>query len=662
MKAPLIALCLGVAIATSTPLLAADGGSVQPERPATVFPGVSWETKRPEEVELSGGSLDEFARRVGGDGCIVKDGYLIKTWGNLAQHKDWASAAKPVLSTLLLAAVADGRLRSVDAPVKDCGWELSAKDRGMTFRHLANMVSGYACTEAPGQAWGYNDFAIQLYAKSLERVYAEPLDKAFRTRFAALQFEDGEIFGSRSGLGVTASPRDFARLGWLWLNHGRWGERDVVPASLFDACIRPGVPADLPRTQGKGADYLNIGSYGGGTDQTPHGPGVYGFNFWFNQSLADEQPLAWPALPADAYQANGMWNRDTVTVIPSLRMIVALRGAKLGPFEPGKADGAANQNLKLLVETAPQTDGPREETSAGWHKYENNPVLGGSLGTCFDVALLKEDGRYRMWFSWRPKESVALTESVDGVRWGEPTIVLEPRGATGWESRVNRPVVIKKADGYHMWYTGQSRERSWVGYARSTDGVHWRRMSPRPVTSADEPWEKLAVMCPHVVWDEHDRVFRMWYSGGEQSEPDAIGYATSPDGQHWTKHAGNPVFQADKRNAWEQHKVTACQVVQDGDWYLMFYIGFRDEHRAQIGLARSRDGVSGWERHPANPIISPDRSQWDHDACYKPFAICDQEKDQWLLWYNGRSGRTEQIGLAIHPGRDLGFSADRNSG
>lgn len=125
----------------------------------------------------------------------------------------------------------------------------------------------------------------------------------------------------------------------------------------------------------------------------------------------------------------------------------------------------------------------------------------------------------------------------------------------------------------------------------------------------------------------------------------------------WTKHANNPVFQADRRNPWEQHKVTACQVVREHDWHLMFYIGFRDVHRAQIGLARSRDGISNWERHPANPILFPGRDQWDHDARYKPFAIFDQDEDQWLLWYNGRRGRTEQIGLATHPGRDLGFPA-----
>lgn len=35
-------------------------------------------------------------------------------------------------------------------------------------------------------------------------------------------------------------------------------------------------------------------------------------------------------------------------------------------------------------------------------KYENNPVLGSKeLGTCFDVYVTREDGRYRMDFSWR---------------------------------------------------------------------------------------------------------------------------------------------------------------------------------------------------------------------------------------------------------------------
>lgn len=293
-------------------------------------------------------------------------------------------------------------------------------------------------------------------------------------------------------------------------------------------------------------------------------------------------------------------------------------------------------------------------TSAGWMKYEGNPVLGGKYGTCFDISVLRETNGYRMWLSWRPKKSVALVESPDGFHWSEPPqVILGPRSETGWEEDINRPVVLKRKDGYHLWYTGQAKGHSWIGYATSPDGILWKRMSDKPVLSPEQPWEKVAVMCPHVNWDASARLFRMWYSGGEQYEPDAIGYATSPDGLNWTRAQGGPIFRCDPKNAWEKHKVTACQVVQHRDWYLMFYIGFSDVDHAQIGIARSRDGLTNWERHPQNPIIRPGRDQWDHDACYKPFTIFDGSK--WLLWYNGRRGNVEQIGLALHPGEDLGF-------
>ena len=330
------------------------------------------------------------------------------------------------------------------------------------------------------------------------------------------------------------------------------------------------------------------------------------------------------------------------------------KGTGLRVFADGK-EIAASEKLGRVTATLPRPlgDAGIAETAGGWVKYEGNPVLGGKLGTCFDIGVLKDGDLYRMWFSWRPKGSVALVESTDGLHWSEPAIVLGPNRATDWERDINRPGVLNRDGTYHMWYTGQARGHSWIGYATSPDGKAWQRMSDKPVLAAEQPWEKVAVMCPHVMWDEPTKLYRMWYSGGGQYEPDAIGYATSPDGLQWTKHTDNPVVRPDPRCPWEQHLVTAAQIMKHGDWYLMFYIGFRDVNHAQIGLARSKDGITGWERHPANPIIRPGRNRWDHDACYKPYAIFDGRK--WLLWYNGRRGGMEQIGVALHEGEDLGF-------
>jgi len=154
-------------------------------------------------------------------------------------------------------------------------------------------------------------------------------------------------------------------------------------------------------------------------------------------------------------------------------------------------------------------DKPQAETTAGWVKHSRDPVLGGGLGKCFDVSVLKEGDVYRMWFSWRPKKSVALVESKDGVRWGKPLIVLGPNGKTDWEDDINRPVVLKNGDRYQMWYTGQARGRSWIGHATSLDGKKWNRQSARPVLAAEKPWEKVAVMCPHVLFDEKAKLYRM---------------------------------------------------------------------------------------------------------------------------------------------------------
>jgi hypothetical protein len=68
--------------------------------------------------------------------------------------------------------------------------------------------------------------------------------------------------------------------------------------------------------------------------------------------------------------------------------------------------------LVFLVEafswSAIVADEPRvgqAEATTGWVKYPGNPVLGGDLGTCFDVSVLKEGDTYRMWFSGQARGS-----------------------------------------------------------------------------------------------------------------------------------------------------------------------------------------------------------------------------------------------------------------
>ena len=298
-------------------------------------------------------------------------------------------------------------------------------------------------------------------------------------------------------------------------------------------------------------------------------------------------------------------------------------------------------------------------TKGNWKKYEKNPLIGGSYGSCFDIAVLDEGEEIYMYFSWRKEKSIALVKSKDGIQWTEPEICIEPRETKeGWEDDLNRPAVVKKDGVYHMWYTGQYKAgqadgSSHLFYATSKDGVKFERVSERPVMAPEVEWEKVAVMCPHVLWDDVRHVYRMWYSGGEQYEPTAIGYAESSDGVNWKKYEGNPIFYADPSREWEKHKAAGCQVFIKDDYFYMFYIGYHNEDYAQIGMARSRDGITKWERSSLNPIIAPEEEGFDCEACYKPFTIYRDGK--WMLWYNGRKGNLEQIALVTHEGYDFEF-------
>ncbi len=110
--------------------------------PAKPFPQAGWEQRQPADMGLNSKRLAEFSTMVGGHGCIIRNGYLVHEWGNPEVSRDWGSASKPVLGTLLLMAVQNRLVPSVHTRVRSTSWQLEGKDSAMTFLQLANMTSG----------------------------------------------------------------------------------------------------------------------------------------------------------------------------------------------------------------------------------------------------------------------------------------------------------------------------------------------------------------------------------------------------------------------------------------------------------------------------------------------------------------------------------------
>ena len=357
--------------------------------PAAAFPGLTWQEKTPEEMGVSRAKLDALKHTLSipkpdrSAGCVVKDGYFIYAWGAFDQRHNWASASKPVLSTMLFAAMAEDRVKGPESVIHRYWPGLRSIDQTMTFRHLADMMSGYACGDKdkdakplpPGSRWAYNDYAIMLYARTLDKVFGgdggmpsgalTALVRAAQERFAIpLQFQDTELLEKGRGR-VVASPRDFARLGWLWRNKGNWNGKQLLPREFFAEYVEPDVPLNTPRTQTQLKppfdDYLGVGSYGGGINQGD-GQGIYGFNWWFNKSLTvrprNLPVLAWPSAPPETFLALGRGGKDGLIILPSLGLVVAAYNDASPTWgdalitEPPDPKGIMNQNLRLLVEGA----------------------------------------------------------------------------------------------------------------------------------------------------------------------------------------------------------------------------------------------------------------------------------------------------------------------
>ena len=297
-------------------------------------------------------------------------------------------------------------------------------------------------------------------------------------------------------------------------------------------------------------------------------------------------------------------------------------------------------------------------TCGTWEKCGKGPVLGGGeLGACRDAAVVTDDGSapFAMYFSWRTKKAIARVRSDDGVRWSqEPEICLDADPTSGWEDDVFGGCAVRKDGVWHLWYTGTAKGVSKIGYATSKDGVSFARVRREPVLVPDRVCERRSVASPCVRWDAAHKLWRMWYAAGEAADGGVICVAESADGITWTKGERNPVLGPGPRDSWERGGVGACEVqaLPDGRW-AMFYVGSFDRFTARIGCAISEDGVTNWRRLPQNPILAPDLGTWDARTCGKPSAVRDDANGRWLLWYDGRNGGPDRIGLATHRGLDL---------
>ncbi len=118
-------------------------------------------------------------------------------------------------------------------------------------------------------------------------------------------------------------------------------------------------------------------------------------------------------------------------------------------------------------------------------------------------------------------------------------------------------------------------------------------------------------------------VWKIWYTGYDGTRPGLkmLGYATSPDGLHWTRAPQNPLYR--------EHWVEDVCVVKHQNTYFMFAEGFLD----QAHLLTSNDGMA-WTRQGLLDLRSTQGTPLAFGPLGTPTAWV--EGDTWFLFYERR--------------------------
>jgi len=180
------------------------------------------------------------------------------------------SATKSVVNLAIGKLYTDGRIKSVDQPV----WEFypewkQGRKKDITLRHLLNHTSGiqnFPRTDVeiypspdyvqlaltaeldsdPGSAFAYNNKAVNLLAGIVEKASGKRMDLYLRDElFAPLGITNFtwtlDSAGNPQAMsGLHILPADFAKLGQLTLNRGKWDGQQLIASHWFDLSLQPG--------------------------------------------------------------------------------------------------------------------------------------------------------------------------------------------------------------------------------------------------------------------------------------------------------------------------------------------------------------------------------------------------------------------------------------
>jgi CubicO group peptidase (beta-lactamase class C family) len=242
-----------------------------------------------------------------------------ENWGSnlgYAKHDintlhDIRSISKSIVAACIDIAIQQQKIKSIDDPIFHYLPEYSkyktAQNENITVKHLLTMSSGIKWNEdvphgtsannetqmersinpveyvlsqpmdtIPGKVWNYNSGGIQVLAEILRNVYGENIDMvAKKYLFAplgitayewtyssniAIWFHLNKLFSKRrtfpaAASGLRLTSRDLLKFGLLYLNNGKWNDKQILSESWVNETLQTKILRDTA-TSTNGYSYL----------------------------------------------------------------------------------------------------------------------------------------------------------------------------------------------------------------------------------------------------------------------------------------------------------------------------------------------------------------------------------------------------------------------
>lgn len=289
-------------------------------------------------------------KRGGPAGMILKNGYVMASWGDTKRVDMTFSVTKSFLSTVAGLAEDQGLIVDTKEKVGDYIWdgtfdgEHNAK---ITWEHLLQQNSDwsgelwggkdwadrppsegglddwkYRKLNEPGTVMEYNDVRVNVLAYALTHVWRKPVPMVLKeqlmdkigatttwrwfgydqawTEIDGIQMKS-VTGGGHSGAGLFISTEDMARFGLLFLNNGQWEGQRLISADWIKKATAPSVP--------------NVN---------------YGYMWWLNE----KGPRHWEGVPEHVFYAAGFGGNFIVVDQKNGLLIVTrwLEPSQIGEF------------------------------------------------------------------------------------------------------------------------------------------------------------------------------------------------------------------------------------------------------------------------------------------------------------------------------------------